>query len=316
MTDPNNVPMAAMGGGIDLSGLAQRHQQQAAQAGQNGQAEGPEGQGDAIALPDVVIEGGPEELEQFSAHSQRIPVLVQVYSESDPDSTALGPVLADIVRSAEGRLVLLRIDADAYPELGGQTSVLALVGGRPLPLFQGNPPQQQIAQVLNELLQVAAQQGLTGQVQITGEPQEAPAPKPLPPLHQEAQDALQRGDVEAAKSAYERQLAESPADDDAKIGLAQVNLLVRLQDKTLQEIRDRAAQHPEDVDAQLDVADLDLSGGHVDDAFARLLGLFPKLDAADKTRVRERLLELFDVAGPEDGRVVRARQRLTSLLFS
>jgi len=134
-------------------------------------------------------------------------------------------------------------------------------------------------------------------------------------LH-EARDALERGDIEAAKAAYQQALNEQPGDDDAKVGLAQVSLLARLQGRTMPEIRERAAANPVDVDAQLDVADLDLSGGHVDDAFDRLLTLYPKTDDDGRTRVRERLLELFDVVGNEDARVGRARQRLTSLLFA
>lgn len=265
------------------------------------------------------MSGGEAELEQFSQYSTQVPVLVQVYSQRDPDSIALTPVLEELVRSADGRLIMLRIDADAHPQLGGQPSVLALVGGRPVPLFQGNPPRDQIVQVVNELIQVAAQQDVTGQAVITGADAAGtgePAPKPIPPLHQEAQDALARGDVEAAKAAYEQALKESPADDDAKVGLSQVNLLVRLQGKTLQEIRDRAAKDPNSIEAQFDVADLDLSGGHVDDAFNRLLALFSKVDSENKNEVRERILELFDVVGPTDARVIRARQQLTNLLFA
>ena len=98
-------------------------------------------------------------------------------------------------------------------------------------------------------------------------------------------------------------------------GLAQANLLGRLQGKTLDEIRNAAASAPDDLAAQLDVADLDLSGGHVDDAFDRLLTLFPKLDADGKRAVRERLVELFEVVGTDDPRVVAARRRLTNLLY-
>lgn len=312
--------MAAMGGGIDLSGLAQAHQRRAqnAQPGQAPQPGQPGADGAAISLPDAVINGGEAELEQFSQYSTQIPVLVQVYSQNNQESLSLTPVLEELVRSADGRLIMLRVDADAHPQLGGQPSVLALVGGRPVPLFQGNPPREQILQVVNELIQVAAQQGVTGRVNITGDagaPAE-PAPTPLPPLHQEAQDALAKGDVDAAKAAYEQAIRESPADEDAKVGLAQVSLLVRLKDKTMPAIRERAAKLPDDLEAQFDVADLDLSGGHVDDAFNRLLGLFSKVSADDKNVVRERILELFEVVGTADARVIRARQQLTNLLFS
>ena len=131
----------------------------------------------------------------------------------------------------------------------------------------------------------------------------------------EAYDAISRGDYAAAASAYRTAIAQDPRDDLAVAGLAQANLLGRLQGKTLDEIRNRAASAPDDLDAQLDVADLDLSGGHVDDAFARLLDLFPKLDAAGRNTVRERLLELFQVVGVDDPRVNTARQRLAMLLY-
>jgi putative thioredoxin len=158
---------------------------------------------------------------------------------------------------------------------------------------------------------------VTGTVPVdeTDAPAAEPEEPPLPPLHQEAFDAIERGDFEAAIEAYKKAIAQNPADDDAKAGLAQVSLLQRVQGKTLDEVRKAAADAPDDVDAQLDVADVDVSGGHVDDAFDRLLSLFPRLDADGKNRVRERLVELFEVVGAEDPRVVKARGRLASLLY-
>jgi putative thioredoxin len=101
----------------------------------------------------------------------------------------------------------------------------------------------------------------------------------------------------------------------ARAGLAQVSLLARLSGKTLADVRHAAASHPDDLAAQLDVADLDLSGGHIDDAFERLLAIFPAASAEDRNVIRLRLLELFDVVGAADPRVVVARGKLTNLLF-
>lgn len=98
-------------------------------------------------------------------------------------------------------------------------------------------------------------------------------------------------------------------------GLAQVSLLDRLAGRTLDEIRSAAAADPADLDAQLAVADLDLSGGHVDDAFDRLLTVFPSLDAAGEEAVRARILEYFEIVGVDDPRVGKARARLASLLY-
>jgi putative thioredoxin len=97
--------------------------------------------------------------------------------------------------------------------------------------------------------------------------------------------------------------------------LAQVSLLQRLEGVEAQAVRDAAAAAPADVHAQLLVADLDVAGGHLDDAFDRLLSLFPSLDHADKELVRARLLDYFEVAGTDDPRVVAARRRLTGLLY-
>ncbi|WP_424465934.1 tetratricopeptide repeat protein [Pseudoclavibacter helvolus] len=320
---------ASLYGAVDLSSLVQRANAPAGQASPGAPAAAPGQQGTPAAgsagepvatLPDVVVDADEQTLEQFMQLSQFLPVIVEMHAKWSSDAQALSPVLAKIVRGAEGRIVLVRVDLDAHPQLGQQPQVIAIIGGRPLQLFAGNPPEEQITQIVGEILQVAAQQGLTGHVAIDGAPEaeadaQEPAAPPLPPLHAEAFEALERGDYAAAIDAYERALAERPADDEARAGLAQVQLLVRLQGKTLEEIRQRAAANPDALDAQLDVADLDLSGGHIDDAFDRLLTLFPKLDAEGKTAARERLLDLFLVVGVADPRVGAARARLTNLLF-
>ena len=171
-----------------------------------------------------------------------------------------------------------------------------------------------------QLLQLAAQQGVTGVVpRGEGGEADASASEPdepaLPPLHQEAFDAIEAGDYARAVTAYEAALAENPRDDQARAGLGQVRLLDRVQHLDLQEARAAAAAAPRDVDAQFAVADLDLAGGHVDDAFERLLDLFAELPADERAPVRERLLELFGLVGDADARVIRARGRLASLLF-
>lgn len=318
---------ADLRGAVDLSALAQRADGGGSQPPSTGddraRAEAAASGAEPIAvLPDAVVEGDEQTLQEFMQLSQFMPVVVEMHAAWSSEAQALSPVLARLVRAQQGKLVLVRIDLDAHAMLGNQPQVLALLGGRPVQLFAGNPPEEQIQQLLDEILQVAQQQGLRGHVQIEGqgEPAEADAaeapPEPeLPPLHREAYEAIERGDYDAGIGAFERALAENPADDQAHAGLAQVKLLRRLQGRTLDEIRSRAAAAPDDLDAQLDVADLDLSGGHVEDAFDRLLRAFPAADPDGRTRIRERLLELFEIAGRDDPRVAAARRRLTSLLF-
>ena len=120
---------------------------------------------------------------------------------------------------------------------------------------------------------------------------------------------------DAAIAAYKTAIAQDPRDQLAVAGLAQVSLIARLQGVTLAEVREAAAADPADLDAQLAVADLDVSGGHVDDAFDRVLTVFPTQDAAGRDRARARLLEYFEIIGADDPRVVAARRRLTMLLY-
>jgi putative thioredoxin len=177
-------------------------------------------------------------------------------------------------------------------------------------------PEQELREVLDQLLQLAAQNGVTGSIAVdpSAEPAE-PVEEPLPPHHQEAYDAIAAGDFATAIKEYETAIAKNPRDQLAVAGRAQVSLLARLDGADAAKIRESAAGNPADRDAQLAVADLDVAGGHLDDAFDRLLELFPTLDAPGKNTVRTRMLEYFEIAGPEDPRVVSARRRLTGLLY-
>lgn len=296
----------SIAGAVDLSSLAQQRQpQEGDQQGQSSQ---------------LIIDVTEADFEQAVQLSTRVPVIVDLWADWSEPSKQLTPALEELIAEYAGRLVLAKIDADKNPQIAqafqAQTvpTVIALIGGRPAPLFTGAVPKEQIRDVFEQVLQIAEQQGVTGTVPTEEQQQEEPAEKPLPPLHQEAFDALERGDLAAARDAYDRVLKENPGDDDAVAGLAQVGLLQRLEGKTLDDIRDAAAANPSDLDAQLAVADLDVSGGHVEDAFDRLLTAFPVAGDA-KNSIRERLLELFLVVGHDDQRVIAARRRLTTLLF-
>jgi putative thioredoxin len=189
------------------------------------------------------------------------------------------------------------------------------VQGQPVPLFAGIQGEQEIRPIIDELLALAVQHGVTGRVEV-GEVTEAEQEEPpLPPLHQEAYDAIERGDLGAAADAYRKALAQNPADSDAELGLAQVGLMQRTAGVDLQQARRAAADNPGDIDAQTLVADLDLLGGHVEDAFLRLVDLVRATGGEDRERVRTHLLELFAVVGPHDERVRKARGSLMSALF-
>jgi putative thioredoxin len=314
VTDP--TAGAVLRGAVDLSSLRGRP---AAPAAGTGPGEGASPEGGAPGLVfDVTDATFPQVLEL----SRTVPVVVDLWAEWCGPCKQLSPVLEKVVTELAGRVVLAKVDVDANPQLAqgfraqSIPMVVALVAGQPVPLFTGAVLEEQVREVFAQLLQLAAQHGVTGTVPVESEAgEEEPAEPALPPHHQEAFDAIEAGDYARAVSAYEAALAENPRDEDARAGLSQVRLLQRVQDLDLQDARAAAAAAPADIAAQFAVADLDVAGGHVEDAFGRLLELFAALPGDERAAVRERLLELFGLVGDADPRVIRARGQLASLLF-
>ncbi len=193
-------------------------------------------------------------------------------------------------------------------------ATFGLLQGQPVPLFPGMAPESEVRTVLDQLLQAAVQNGITGRVQLEAV-EGADDADTLPPLHEEAFDAIERGDLEAAVAAYEQALTDNPKDHEAELGLAQVRLMQRTKGVDLAAARAAAAAAPDDVEAAIVVADLDLLGGHVEDAFTRLLDLVRSTSGEERDRARTHLLELFAVVGNHDERVRKGRTALMSALF-
>lgn len=323
------------GRAVDLSAVVAKPAESAA-------ASRPGAAGDTdMMLPGLVLQADDSSFASVLDISNTVPVLVCFVMDAQRDEPMVR-TLAEATVKLNGRAVLVNVDATASPQLaasfqadvlsateGGQSPVVgAVLAGQPLQLFVGDQPSDALDQVLQQLLIVAEQNGVVGTVttpdMVSGRSDREgsgaaevtqPEAPPLAPLHQEAFDAIERADYPSAVDAYERALKENPKDEMARAGLAQVSLLARLSGKSLADVRNAAAADPKNLHAQLDVADLDLSGGHIDDAFDRLLSIFPNANADDRNVIRVRLLELFDVVGGADPRVVAARATLTNLLF-
>ena len=137
----------------------------------------------------------------------------------------------------------------------------------------------------------------------------------MPPAYAEARAAMERGDLDGAARAFESELANSPGDPVAKTGLAQVNLIRRISSYDQAKVRKEAAQHPDDVQAQSQVADIDLASGRVEEAFDRMLGVVRRTSGAERDQARAHLVSLFELLPPRDPQVSRARSTLSSLLF-
>lgn len=310
-----------MGGAVDLSPLVQKAMQSTANPASQPSSNPTNGQ--VVDVPSLVVDVSDETFAQFAQLSTVVPVVVDLWAEWCQPCKTLGPILEKVTREFAGKVLLVKVDVDANPQLAQAfqaqsiPTVAAIVGGKPVALFQGAIPEQQVREVFTQLIDLAAQNGVQGRVNAPDGnlTNDEPSEKALPPLHQAAFDAIERGDYAAAIEAYEQAIVQNPRDEDAQAGLSQVRLLNRLQGKSMDEIRANASAQPTNIEAQLEVADLDVSGGHIDDAFSRLLETFAAADDEGKQQVRERLLELFDIVGLSDPRVLAARKQLTSLLF-
>ncbi|MDQ0922938.1 putative thioredoxin [Pseudarthrobacter sp. W1I19] len=316
------VPPAAanllnLRGAVDLSSLKQRPAPSAPPP-----ASGGDQPGQAPGAPELKVNVTEANFQQLVELSAQVPVVFALWASYSPESAGMLDVLEQVVDSYGGRLVLGAADIEAFPQLAQAFQVqavptaVAVLKGQPVPLFQGGADEQQVRNLFDELLKVAAANGVTGSLGAGAGAEAEPAP--LPPLHQAAFDAIEAGDYAAAADAYRQALKDMPADHEAKAGLAQVELMLRLQPLTAQDseaLRTQAADEPDNLDAQFAVADLDIAGGHIEDALNRLVTFIGRNFGPERETARVRLLELFEVVGTSDERVAKARQALARVLF-
>jgi putative thioredoxin len=300
-------------GAVDLSGLAARSR--------------PPGAAGNGAVSSLVVDVTDATFEtEVLTRSLTVPVVIDLWAEWCGPCKQLSPILEKLAREYDGRILLAKVDVDANPQLSAAfqvqsiPSVFAVVKGQPVPLFQGAIPEPQVRQVIDQLLEVAATNGVAGRLQVaeTSDEENVAVPATEPPhdpRFDAAADAIEKGDFIAAAGAYRSMLADSPADPEAKAGLAQVELLQRVNEADATSARRAADADPADVSAQLAAADLDIADGKVDDAFARLVDTVRRVSGDDRDQVRTRLLELFDLVGSADPRVAKARSALASALF-
>jgi len=319
-------PALNLRGAVDLGALAKRRPAPNGATGAGG-ADGAGPGPDAAATSGLVIDVTDATfVAEVIQRSSTVPVVLDFWADWCQPCKQLSPVLEKLAVEFAGRFLLAKVDLEANPQLGQAfqvqsiPAVYAVLKGQPVPLFQGAQPEAQVRAVLTELLRVAAANGVSGALDPTAadgadDPAAEPVEEPLPPLIQAAYDAIDRGDLAGAVSCYESALKQNPADEEARLGLAQVKLLVRTQDADPAAARAAAAAAPADGEAQMLVADLDVLGGHVEDAFSRLVDTVRVTAGAERDTVRLHLVELFDVVGATDPRVAQARLALANALF-
>jgi len=259
--------------------------------------------------------------------SMSAPVLLVFFSRTRmPESGQLADDLASLSGEFEGRFLVGLVDIDATPSIAQAMQiqavplVVAVIDGRPMPLFQDVVPLEELRAALTQVMQQLTTQGITGRHQPR--PGAAPAADEqasdqpqVDPRYAAAEDALGDGDIERALAEYQRLVDANPADTEAAAGLAMARLLHRTQGVDLDRARADAEARPDDVDAQTLVADLDMLDGRVAEAFDRLIDVVRRTSGDERNTVREHLVGLFGAVGSDDPRVLKARQGLASALF-
>lgn len=238
------------------------------------------------------------------------PVIVLMWSARSVESAEMVKLLGKLETDYKEAFALARVDIEAHPQVAQafQTKsipyAVAIIAEQMVPLFEQPYPEAQVRMVLDKVLTLAAEQGVGRAPVEQMEPEEI-----------EAMDALEAGNLVAAEAAYKKWLARKPAENLAKLGLAQTQLLIRTEALDLNAVIEQSTQNPSDIDLQLKAADVEIVNGGVEAAFTRLLHAIRATAGDDRAKVKEHLLNLFALVDQSDPRLVAARKELASALF-
>jgi len=266
----------------------------------------------AQKVPALVIQVDANSIRDYLAISDSLPVLLLFVQESDAASQSLLTTVKTLTEKTAGKILTLVVDALASPELAQAfelkqvPTLLGMLKGQPAPLFSGDQSADQVQLIIDRVLEVGKENGLTGTVKIS-----EPEPE-LSITHQQAFAAIEENNYPLAKSLYEKALVENPNDHLAEAGLAQIKLLIRLEGKDLPAV---AGSTGNSLDEVLDRVDALVATGAAKAGFEQLLVLFEKTAKDQREPIRLRFVELFLVVGNEDPAVIQARKNLSLLLF-
>jgi putative thioredoxin len=335
-------------GAIDL-GARQAAAQRRQRAAERSSAAGGDGGAQAGAVIDVTDDTFSDDV---LTRSLTVPVIVDLWADWCNPCKQLSPILEKLAVAANGAWVLAKVDAEASPQVSAALSnalqsssiplVVAFVGGQIANAFVGALPEPQVRQWLGQIMQLAAQLGLSGQPGGAGPDdgeaestaaQTAPGQSAAaagaagyaPPgaygdpvvesAFTAAQAAMERGDLNAAAAEFEKVLASYPNDPVATMGLRQVGLIRRVESYDPATARKEADERPDDVQAQARMADIDLASGEIEASFDRMLDTIRATTGEERDAARKHLVSLFEIFPPRDPRVTKARAKLSSLLF-
>ena len=308
MADQSN---ANLRGAYDLSSLRQQPNPSPADAA-IAQDSSP------VAVASLISVMTEVNLRHFLELSSKVVVLVDFFSTEAEESVSLSKKLGAIVANMDGKVLLSRVDVNEQPRVVEAFAVtqpatlLAMVAGQPVPLFVGDVEHDKIEEIISKLLVIAAKNGVTSVAVVDPNIEPAPTTAQLPPKHKAAVELLNSGAYADAKAAYQQILNETPSDPIAAAGVAQSELLLRLEGVDVDHVLNNPPQNFEEL---LVAADALLAIGDYADAFEALLVNFAAASQEDKNAMRERLLQFFEIVGKSTAEVIAARNRLTSMLF-
>lgn len=309
MREPLNIR-----GAVDLSALAPAKEQERMKAQTTNE------NGEQVIPGPFVRDVTMESVQSFLELSLHVPLVVVFTSPRSEGSLALAKTLESQILSRGGAIGLGLVDADSSPEIAQAFQVqavpttLAVLGGNPVPLFQGTMDDADVAKALDSVLQAAEQLSVHGR--LDGD-EDGSLPEPeLPPHVKEANEALSAGDFDKAHAAYTKALKENPGDEVAKVELARVELLQRVQGYDVQSIMSTAKDADlTDVDLHLQASDIEVAASRPESAFGRLLAVIRATSGDDREKARERIVALFNIVGIHDPLVTEVRKQLASALM-
>lgn len=242
--------------------------------------------------------------------SQTKPVVVLCWTPRSAESVEMLRTLGKLENEGAGSWVLAHVNIDEQAPVAKALQVrtipfgIVFIGGQLVPFLEQVISEEQLREVIKKILSLAAQQGIGQEPVEQTEPEE-----------EEALAALDKGDYATAEDAYKRLIARKPNDSFAKLGLAQVQLLDRTYGVDGARVMEDAVKDPDDIEIQMQCADIEVMSGYLEPAFERLLRLLVLFDGDEQKRIKDRLLELFALVDPADPRVIKARNQLANVLF-
>ncbi len=288
-----------MAGAVDLSALKQPP------PSRDGAAAAPGG----VEVTEANLEA------EVLVRSSQVPVVVLLWSPRSEASAQLGDALAQLADADGGKWSLATVNVDAVPRVaqmfGVQAvpTVVALAAGQPLSSFQGPQPPEQLRKWVDSLLNATA-----GKLGDAGEVGDAEEPEHVDPELAQARAHLDAGDFDAALTAYQALLDANPNDLEAKGAVRQIGFLQRATTHRPDAVAVADAA-PGDIDAAFAAADVEMLQQNVAGAFDRLIALIKRTADDERTKVRTRLIELFDLFDPADPEVIAGRRKLANALY-